>query len=420
MANDEARWWGSRRAAATARVALAVGAALVAVTPHAADAAAHSGAVTRIPVTFTVSNVNGSALPCMPDDLEYSINGTIVGPAALLRSGTVDVATLYLHELSFGAFFWNFDGVPGYDYATALAEAGHVSVVVDRLGYDASGRPPGRDTCLGAHADITAQIVRALKAGSYTADGRASITFRRIVLAGHSVGGAIAELAITSFSGAGVDGLMLFGWADRDFSQRTIQQGLQEGGDCAQGGEESEPGGQPAYAYFGRTEQEFRDNVFHDTDPRIVALVTPMRNRDPCGDIATLVQISIVNGRRASMITVPVLVLFGENDANFQSSAADSQANSFTESPSVTVRRFAGAGHALTLERAAPSVQRAVAGWLDAQGFAPQPTRVLGSRQRSKTMPATGTSILEMLWWGYVLLGSGILLRAKAPRSHER
>lgn len=400
-----------------------VGLALVALGILASVAqlpAAAADGITRVPVAFSVQNVNDSALPCLSDELAYTIKGEIVGPRKLLERTALDAATLYLHELSFGAFFWTFDRVPGYDYAAALAEAGHVSVVIDRLGYDASGRPPGRDTCLGAQADMVAQIVGALKAGSYAASAESHpIKFRRIVLAGHSVGGAIAELTITSDLDASVDGLVLFAWADRDFSSRTIQQGVQEGGDCAQGGEPSDPGGPGGYAYFGRTETEFQENVFNDTDPNVVAHATAMRNRDPCGDIETLVQVSIVNGRRASMISVPVLLLFGENDANFQPSAADNQAKSFSGSPSVTVRRFARAGHALTLERAAPKVRAAVAQWLDAKGFGAN-AEVLGARQRPRTLPATGAAIVSMLWWAYALIGSGILLRERLTKSRPR
>lgn len=366
--------------------------------------------VADVPVSFDVKNVNGSALPCFPDELDYVVRGRLVGPERILKMGSADLATLYLHELSFGSFFWSFDAVRGYDYARELAAAGHVSVVIDRLGYDASGRPPGQDTCLGAHADMTAQIVRALRSGVYESAGIRPVAFKRIVLAGHSLGGAIAELTTTSFPDLPIAGLVLFAWADRDFTARTIQQGVQEGGDCAAGGEESEPGGSTGYAYFGRTETEFQENVFHDADPNVVSRATAMRNRDPCGDISTLVQISIVNGRRASTVGVPVLILFGENDANFQPSAAQNQANSFTGSPRVTVHRFAGAGHALTLERPAPKVRASVVAWLNESGFKPG-VKVLGVTRTSDALPATGAPSLALFACACLLVSGGTLLR---------
>src|SRR5687768_6763424 len=106
----------------------------------AVPGSAHAGedGVTVEPFSVKVDNANGSALDCEADRKPYVIKGEIVGPAALLRKPPADlVATLYLHEFSFGRFFWRFDDVPGYDFAVAMAEAGHVSVVIDRLGYDA-------------------------------------------------------------------------------------------------------------------------------------------------------------------------------------------------------------------------------------------------------------------------------------------
>ncbi|HEX9696739.1 MAG TPA: hypothetical protein VGB64_10570 [Actinomycetota bacterium] len=162
-------------------------------------------------VSFSVENVNRSALPCsQTDGMRYTIAGESVGPADLLARGTDLTATLYLHEFSFGKFFWNFDAVPGYDYATTLARRGHVSIIVDRLGYDQSGHPPGDKSCLGGQADIASQIARQLKAGTYTAESRAPIRFERIVLAGHSVGAGIAELATHSFPDLDIAGLLIF------------------------------------------------------------------------------------------------------------------------------------------------------------------------------------------------------------------
>jgi pimeloyl-ACP methyl ester carboxylesterase len=394
--------------------------AFLVVWPMPRPASASPSAVTRIPVAFGVSNTNGSALPCRPDDLTYTIAGEIVGPSALLTQPRHDlVATLYLHELSFGKFFWTFGGVPGYDYTDALARAGHVSVVVDRLGYDASGRPPGNDTCFGAQADIASQIVRQLKSGTYAAPGGSvPLAFGRIVLAGHSVGGGIAELAAESFPQIGIDGLILFAWADRDFSQRTIEQGANEGADCAGGGQPADAGGPPNYAYFGRTEADFQQNVFADTDPRVVAAVTRLRNRDPCGDVATLVQLSAVNASGAGKITVPVLLLFGDADANFQAKAADDQAAAFTASPGVTVRHFAGAGHALTLELAAPAVRAAAASWLGMHGFVSGGARRPGTEGEPRAvLPATGPSMPARAPAGLVLAAAGVFLRRRARHS---
>lgn len=66
---------------------------------------------------------------------------TIVAPRSALESP--DAATLYLHAVTQGEFYWRFQGVPGYDFARQQAENAHVSVTIDRLGYGASDKPPG-------------------------------------------------------------------------------------------------------------------------------------------------------------------------------------------------------------------------------------------------------------------------------------
>jgi hypothetical protein len=130
------------------------------------------------------------------------------------------------------------------------------------------------------------------------------------------------------------------------------------------GGEPADEGGPGGYAYYGQTEQEFRENVFASAEPAVVAAATALRNRDPCGDVGSLTQAGVVNGGRLERIRVPVLLLFGDRDATFQPGTAEKQAAAFTGSPDVTLRTFAGAGHALTLERQAPAVGLALEEWL--------------------------------------------------------
>jgi pimeloyl-ACP methyl ester carboxylesterase len=327
--------------------------------------------VARIEIAFDVVNRNGSALSCRPEPngLPYRVRGELVGPAALLREGTVPVATLYLHEFSFGRFFWGYRDVPGYDHAGELARAGHVSFAVDRLGYDSSDHPPGTQTCLGAHADITAQLVRHIREGTYTtADGSPAVPAERLVLAGHSVGGGIAELAAHSPNfDLDLDGLIVFGWADQGYSARTIEQSVRQAADCLPGGQPAYPGGPSGYAYFGKTDAEFQGNVFADTDPAVVERVTARRNPDPCGDNAGLVRFAVVNQQGVGSITAPVLLVFGEKDAVFQSDAMAKQAALFTGSRDVTTRSIPKAGHALTLERSASLTRSVVADWLTAR-----------------------------------------------------
>src|SRR2546428_4805443 len=82
-----------------------------------------------------------------------------------------------------------------------MAKLGQVSLTVDELGYGASGHPPdGNLTCQGAEADISHQIIQQLRRGDYTLGTGPGISFSRVVLAGHDVGGAAPEHVAHSYS----------------------------------------------------------------------------------------------------------------------------------------------------------------------------------------------------------------------------
>src|SRR5947207_374947 len=82
----------------------------------------------------------------------------------------------------FGRFFWDFQAVPGYDFAAALAQRGHVSAIVDRLGYGASDHPDGTKSCIGGQADVAHQVVQGLRSGGYATSSGPSVRFRRVAL----------------------------------------------------------------------------------------------------------------------------------------------------------------------------------------------------------------------------------------------
>src|SRR3954469_6672306 len=255
------------------------------------NAAAPQGApkVVKRPIAFEVTNVNRSALACASDGAAYTGKGHLVepgsGPAAAQERARGAV-TPYLHDWSFGEFFWSFTAEPRYDYAAAMARAGHASVVVDRLGYGASGHPQGEQTCLGAQADVAHQIVAALRSGAYLVKGGEAHRFDRVALAGHSVGGLIASIEAFSFND--VDALLAIGHTtnvthqafDHFYEARVV---------CGQGGEPLAVGGPGGYAYIGQTDGEFEASAFHDSDPVVRAAATRLRARDPCGDSASIV-----------------------------------------------------------------------------------------------------------------------------------
>ena len=191
--------------------------------------------------------------------------------------------------------------------------------MIDRLGYDGSQHPPGRDTCLGAQADIAHQIVQQLRSGSYASAGSSPVSFKRIALAGHSGGGAIAELEAYSFGG--IDGLILFAYADQGFTNRSLQEANEQGLACTLGGEPAEPGQPGGYAYFAQTASEWKSFMFTTAPAPVADAAAALRNRDPCGDIASFTPAVALNNVRVPEIKTPVLLLYGTADAIYEQPA---------------------------------------------------------------------------------------------------
>jgi len=346
--------------------------------------AAEPAGVVDVPVAFAVKNTNTSRVSCASDGAPYTVRGHLIAPASQLAGRGPQAVTLYLHGLGYGEFFWHFTGVPGYDFATELARAGNASLVIDRLGYGASGKPPGQQSCYGSQADVTHQLVGQLRAGSYQAGGAAARAFSRVVLASHSAEGFTAQNEAYTYRD--IDGLMVFSFADSGSTPLTLSLFGRAQTICAAGGQpqagSSGPGG---YAYVGQTDAEFQGANFYDTDPAVVSLVTGMRSRDPCGETASAVANGSSDTTNDGQITVPVLLAIGDHDALFSPSSLSTQKAQFTGSRDVTALTLPDTGQAVTLGRSAPTFRSAVIDWLRARGFSGAPPSGVGSS------PASGT-----------------------------
>jgi pimeloyl-ACP methyl ester carboxylesterase len=341
---------------------------LCAAAPAAGAASTRHRVVSRA-VSFTVQNVNGSKLACATDGAAYTVKGHLTGPSSVLGSRARRrgrAVTLYLHGLGFGEWFWTFKGVRGYDYAAAQAKAGHTSLTIDRLGYDASGHPDGNKVCLGSQADIAHQIVHQLRSGSYTPDSGRAVRFKRVALAGHSAGAQIAMLEAYSFHD--VDALVLMSFSYSNLPRAQIALGPTRD-TCQAGGEPAEPGLPSGYAYYGQpTATDFISVMFARSTPVATAAVAS-RNRDPCGDTDSIIHALIQQGAMLPKVKVPVLVICGTKDALYSKVGCDQQKERFTHSRSATLAFVRGAGHALTLEPQAPTFRRKVGRWLSRRGF---------------------------------------------------
>jgi pimeloyl-ACP methyl ester carboxylesterase len=359
------------------RVVLLATIALAAATIPTAPAHARFTKIASFPVTFQVQNVNRSKAPCAADGASYRIRGFITGPKAKLPRASrarKRSVTLYLHGLGFGQWFWYPTGAGAsttiprrFDYALNQAAAGHVSVTIDRLGYDASDHPDGNQICLGGQADIAHQVVQQLRAGTYSVAGRKPVRFKRVALAGHSIGAEIAMIEAYSFRD--VDALIDASFSFQNLPRAQIAFGPTRDS-CLAGGQPAEPGTPSGYAYFGQpAASDYLSIMFHSAPRSVTDAAVPLRNRDPCGDIASIIPALLQQAPNVANVRVPVLVICGTKDALYAVLGCRMQADRFKRSRSVTAEAVRNAGHAIALERPAAAFRRRVSRWLARRGF---------------------------------------------------
>lgn len=340
-------------------VAFVVVCLTVGALPAAAEA---SPDVVSQPISFAVQNVNKSGVgACAADGKTYTIRGHLTGPEAALESPNAGSGTLYLHGLELGEWFWRIP-VDGFDHVTELAESGHVSVTIDRLGYGESDHPAGKQSCVGSQATIAHQIVQQLRAGSYS--GEMHPAFSRVALAGHSLGGSIAQ--VEAFSFKDVDAVAILSYADVALSASAVFTALSWGPVCVQGGQPSGMGA-PGYAYFTASQADYRKNFLAAAPPAVLAYGDTRRAINPCGDLQSAVPSAAFSVLKAKQIKVPVLLLMGDKDLVFDSARLPLQAVLY--GGPTTTKVIPGATHGLTADATAAEFRGALEEWLVSQGF---------------------------------------------------
>ncbi len=347
--------------------ALAVGGVAIAAPP----------AIVSLPVTFQVENQNRTLVACLSDGRPYEIRGHLVGPASLLSGSSLPAVTTYLHGIGWGEFFWHFTANPQYDYASRMAEQGHVSLVYEQLGYGGSGRPSGLAVCYGSEATIVRQIVDSLRAGTYVVEGRTAPapTFSRVALASHQAAALIAEPVAYSFRDFDIDALIVTGFSDAPlaFRPRFLAQAAPFFASCLAGGQRSDGATGPFfYQFFPVADRAFRDLSFTDAEASVIDQSAALRDRSPCGEAASFPQSITVDALKLVLgrIQVPVLLVNGLEDRYFiQPLGGNLQRTLFQGSNDVTAAFIAGSGHALPLERTAADFRQVMHEWLSARGF---------------------------------------------------
>lgn len=316
---------------------LAVTATAVLTAAGPAVAAPSQDPVVEVPVSFSVKNTNNTLVACQSDGKDYTVRGHIVAPRSALEHPTA--ATLYLHAVTWGEYYFNFKGVTDYDFATQLAERGHTSVIVDRLGYGASDKPPGNATCFGSEADVAHQMVQALRTGGYQTGSGEPAEFSKVNIGGASVGGLISHIEAYTFKD--VDAVINMAWGDFAATPFTVQEFADVLGRCVQGGDEGAP---PNYAAFFKNSP---DTFYFNSATDDVRAAVPPLNPDPCGQLTSIPAGIAADVALLGTIDVPVQVIFGDADAVFgpQPLAANQQAARYLGSPKVTTTIIPEASH---------------------------------------------------------------------------
>lgn len=347
-------------AAVVRLIVLALVAGVLASLPAASSATDSASArtveVATRKVTFSVENENATPVACHTDGRTYRLRGELVGPRPDLYGASIGRVNVLVHDLTSGSWFWHLRRHPSYDYATRLAARGETSLVIDRLGYDASTLADGNATCLGAQADMLHQVIQHLRSGHYDFSSSTDLppAVEHIVVHGHSVGAAIAQVEAGQFDD--VDGLVLMSWSDSGASQRAVDEASQQSQLCLKGKD---------YATFGQGGREYRRLFFATAPHAVQRTAATRRNPSPCGDPLSLSQtLSASSAITTREIEVPVLLLFGGRDRLNRSDAARRQAAAYSSSVAVTRRTLAGAGNALPLERSAAKTRGYVLRWL--------------------------------------------------------
>jgi pimeloyl-ACP methyl ester carboxylesterase len=349
-----------QRRTARLPVAAALGAVLagtLAVLPLSPARAGSSGSghVVSRDVVIAVENTNATPVACAPDNRGYVLHAQLVGPRHEVLGAYAPRINVLVHDLATGSWFWHLRQHPAYDYASRLAAAGETSLVLDRLGYGESRLADGDATCLGAQADMLHQVVQHLRSGHYRFErsARATPAAEHVVVHGHSVGAAIAQVEAATFDD--VEGLVLMSWTDTGASSRAVDEAARQSATCLRGDD---------YVGSGKSRKDYRNLLFATAPAVVQRTAVSRRDVHPCGDTLSLAQTVTASTLAAREVEAPVLLLLGGRDALTRDGSARRQREAYASSVSVSSHVVRAAGSALPLERSASRTRARVLGWL--------------------------------------------------------
>jgi hypothetical protein len=379
--------------------------------------------ILELPVSFQVVNTNTSGAACPFDGLPYTVRGHLVGPQSVIYGPEPRAITFYVHGFSSSEPNWSFKLTPGYDLPVEMAKLGHVSLVINRLGYSPSDHPPGLESCLGSAADVVHQIIGQLRSpGAQLPDGT-HVAFLKVALAGHDTGGTIAE--VEAYSYKDIDGLFISAFANTGFTPKITEFSFKAGAACLEGGQPSDQGVPNYHNFPPMTDEElYQDEallreIFQYTDETVFQAIKQgiadhRRQLNPCGDINSVPGAVATDLARLHEVTVPVLIFVTDSDFAFSKEGLERERTFFTGSSDVSSPFLPQTPHFWMWGLTAPKARQIESDWLCAHSFVSAgvncstPGKVSGGGQID---PGTGEPATDPLT-GQVLQPATMVIQA--------
>jgi pimeloyl-ACP methyl ester carboxylesterase len=247
--------------------------------------------------------------------------------------------------------YWDFPfESPRYSFVAAQTAAGFVTLNLDRIGVGDSDTPPAGEVTVATNAHVVHQIVQQLRSGTLSLPSLGDLRPARIVLAGHSLGAAVA--AVEAATHHDVDGVILTGVLHAQGPQAfalasnlhpTALDPILSGLALPDGYLTTVPGTRAALFHHPDT-----------SDPGVIALDELLKTGVTTGEFSDLADAA---GATAS-IDVPVLLVVGDEDFTFcnppscsAGGALEDEQAFFAPEACLTALSLPRAAHALNLHR---------------------------------------------------------------------
>jgi pimeloyl-ACP methyl ester carboxylesterase len=291
---------------------------------------------------------------------------TVYGKLCVPAGGAKTVQVL-VPGGTYQSVYWDFTYTPETrSYRTAMNNAGYATFALDRLGTGRSSKPLSPLVTAITQAEAVHGVVQAMRAGS------AGPRFDNVLLAGHSLGSAIAIVEAGTYHD--VDGVLLTGWAHR-LNLPGVTSVLASVIPVPLDARMSQRGLDPMYM---TTRDGTRYSAFHTPGPFVAPVIDLDESTKDVFAPAEMVD-SILLGvvlPYSRLIDKPVLLAMGEHDSVFcgvllasdcSSAAALKRSESLFYSPAARLSTYVlkDYGHSINYAPNAPDLHEAVVQWAD-------------------------------------------------------